>query len=233
VYNAALPADSKPEWLFWRAPDDERALSDHTRGDGMTEEVDPSRRQFLTAATLATGAIGTAFAIAPFIASWKPSARAKALGAPVEIDVSKLDPGAMMTVQWRKQPVWIVHRTKEMLDRLPENDPELKDPKSDDSDQPSYAHNEERARKPRYLVLLGTCTHLGCLPKQRFAVGVGEGGPDWPGGWFCVCHGSRFDMAGRVVQGSPAAVNLRVPPYDFINETRILVGEDKASKGAA
>jgi len=233
VYNAALPADSKPEWLFWRAPDDERALSDHTRGDGMTEEVDPSRRQFLTAATLATGAIGTAFAIAPFIASWKPSARAKALGAPVEVDVSKLDPGAMMTVQWRKQPVWIVHRTKEMLERLPENDPELKDPKSDDSDQPSYAHNEERARKPQYLVLLGTCTHLGCLPKQRFAVGVGEGGPDWPGGWFCVCHGSRFDMAGRVFQGSPAAVNLRVPPYDFINETRILVGEDKASKGAA
>jgi ubiquinol-cytochrome c reductase iron-sulfur subunit len=200
----------------------------------MTEEVDPSRRQFLTAATMATGAIGTAFAIAPFVASWKPSARAKALGAPIEVDISKLEAGAMMAVQWRNQPVWIVRRTKEMLDRLTANDHNLKDPKSDSSDQPPYAHNEQRARKPEYLVLLGTCTHLGCLPKQRFAVGVGEGGPDWPGGWFCVCHGSRFDMAGRVFQGSPAAVNLRVPPYDFINDTKILVGADEAPhKGAA
>jgi ubiquinol-cytochrome c reductase iron-sulfur subunit len=200
----------------------------------MTEEVDPSRRQFLTAATMATGAIGTAFAIAPFVASWKPSARAKALGAPIEVDISKLEAGAMMAVQWRNQPVWIVRRTKEMLDRLTANDSNLKDPKSDSSDQPPYAHNEQRARKPEYLVLLGTCTHLGCLPKQRFAVGVGEGGPDWPGGWFCVCHGSRFDMAGRVFQGSPAAVNLRGPPYDFINDTKILVGADEAPhKGAA
>jgi ubiquinol-cytochrome c reductase iron-sulfur subunit len=201
----------------------------------MSEEVDPSRRQFLTAATMATGAIGVAFAIAPFVASWKPSARAKALGAPVEVDIGKLDPGAMMTVQWRKQPIWIVRRTKEMLDRLSVNDSHLKDPKSDNLDQqPAYAHNEERSRKPEFLVLIGTCTHLGCLPKQRFAVGVGEGGPDWPGGWFCVCHGSRFDMAGRVFQGSPAPMNLRVPPYDFISDTRILVGADQAPrKGAA
>jgi ubiquinol-cytochrome c reductase iron-sulfur subunit len=196
----------------------------------MSDEVDPSRRQFLTAATMATGAIGAVFAVAPFVASWKPSARAMALGAPVEVDISKLEAGAMMTVQWRRQPIWIVHRTKEMLDRLQVNDPRLKDPKSENSDQPSYARNEERARKPEYLVLIGTCTHLGCLPKQRFAVGVGEGGPDWPGGWFCVCHGSRFDLAGRVFDGSPAPVNLRVPPYDFISDTRILVGADAAPK---
>ena len=190
----------------------------------MTEEVDPSRRQFLTAATMATGAIGTAFAIAPFIASWKPSARAKALGAPVEVDISKLDAGAMMTVQWRKQPVWIVHRTKELLDRLQANDSTLKDPKSDSSDQPPYAHNEQRARKPEYLVLLGTCTHLGCLPKQRFAVGVGEGGPDWPGGWFCVSHGSRFDLAGRVFKNVPAPRNLEIPESRYVNETRVVIG---------
>ena len=196
----------------------------------MSEEVDPSRRQFLTVATMATGAIGAVFAAAPFVASWKPSARAMALGAPVEVDVSKLEAGAMMTVQWRRQPVWIVHRTKEMLDRLQVNDPKLKDPKSEKSEQPSYARNEERARKPEYLVLVGTCTHLGCLPKQRFAVGVGEGGPEWPGGWFCVCHGSRFDLAGRVFEGSPAPVNLRVPPYDFIGDAKILIGADTAPK---
>jgi ubiquinol-cytochrome c reductase iron-sulfur subunit len=196
-------------------------------------EVDEGRRRFLTAATIATGAVGAAFAAVPFIASWAPSARARALGAPVEADVSALEPGAMMTVQWRKQPVWIVRRTRDMLDRLPAIEDNLKDPGSEESDQPAYARNEFRSRKPEFLVLVGTCTHLGCLPKTRFQVGVGEGGPDWPGGFFCVCHGSKFDLAGRVFEGSPAAANLRVPPYDFINDATIVVGVDQAEAGAA
>src|SRR5262245_35101652 len=155
----------------------------------MADDVDQGRRKFLTGATWTTGAIGAAFVAVPFGASWAPSARAKALGAPVEVDSSTLEPGAMMTVQWRKEPVWIVRRTEDMLDRLPANDANLKDPKSDDSDQPDYARNEWRARNPEILILRGTCTHLGCLPKQRFQIGVGEGGPNWPGGFFCVCHG--------------------------------------------
>jgi len=201
----------------------------------MSDEVDKSRRQFLTAATMTTGAVGAVFAATPFIASWQPSARARALGAPIEVDISKLENGAMMTVQWRKQPVWIVRRTKEMLDQLPRIAPKLKDPASEDSDQPEYAHNEVRARKPEYLVLVGTCTHLGCLPKARFQMGVGEGGPDWPGGFFCVCHGSKFDMAGRVFKESPASANLRVPPYDYLSDTLIIIGSDAAppATGAA
>jgi ubiquinol-cytochrome c reductase iron-sulfur subunit len=196
-------------------------------------EVDEGRRKFLTAATIATGAVGAAFAAVPFIASWTPSARARALGAPVEVDVSALEPGGMMTVQWRKQPVWIVRRTRDMLERLPSLDETLKDPESENSEQPEYAQNEYRSRKPEFLVLVGTCTHLGCLPKQRFQVGVGEGGPNWPGGFFCVCHGSRFDLAGRVFEGSPAAANLRVPPYDFVSDSVILVGADEAPAGVA
>lgn len=196
----------------------------------MVDEVDQGRRRFLTGATWTTGAIGTAFVAVPFIESWAPSARAKALGAPVEVDIGGLEPGAMMTVQWRREPVWIVRRTRDMLDRLSVNDPNLKDPKSEESEQPEYARNEARARDPEILVLRGTCTHLGCLPKMRFQIGVGEGGPNWPGGFFCVCHGSKFDMAGRVFGGSPAAANLRVPPYAFIDEATILIGADEAPK---
>lgn len=196
----------------------------------MSEDVDQGRRKFLTGATWATGAIGAAFAAVPFVASWAPSARAKALGAPVEVDIGTLEPGAMMTVMWRREPVWIVRRTKDMLDRLGQNDPNLKDPKSEDSEQPDYARNEARARNPEILVLRGTCTHLGCLPKQRFKMGVGEGGPNWPGGFFCVCHGSKFDMAGRVFDDSPATANLRVPPYAFIGDTKVVIGVDEAPK---
>jgi ubiquinol-cytochrome c reductase iron-sulfur subunit len=200
----------------------------------MSDEVDKSRRHFLTVATMTTGAVGAVFAATPFVASWQPSARARALGAPVEVDISKLDPGAMLTVQWRRQPIWIIRRTKEMLDQLSRNDSKLKDPASGKSEQPEYAHNETRARKPEFLVLIGTCTHLGCLPKSRFQVGVGEGGPDWPGGFFCVCHGSKFDLAGRVFKESPASTNLRVPPYDYISDTVIIVGADSApAKGVA
>lgn len=193
----------------------------------MSDDVDQGRRKFLTGATWTTGAIGVAFAAVPFIASWQPSARARALGAPLDVDISKLEPGAMMTVYWRKEPIWIIRRSKDMIDRLEANDPNLKDPKSEESDQPTYAQNEVRARNPEYLVLRGTCTHLGCLPKTRFHVGVGEGGPDWPGGFFCVCHGSKFDMAGRVFVGSPAASNLRVPQYAFVDPMTIMLGVDE------
>lgn len=202
----------------------------------MSDEVDKSRRNFLTAATAGMGAVGAVFTAVPFISSWAPSERAKALGAPVEVDVSKLEPGAMMTVMWRGSPIYIVHRTKEMLDELPANDGNLRDPSSQESDQPSYAQNEARARDPQYLVLVGTCTHLGCLPKSRFEPGSVDisipGG--WPGGFFCPCHGSKFDMAGRVFKDVPAPLNLRVPPYRFATPTSLVVGLDENDqKGAA
>lgn len=194
----------------------------------MSEEVDPGRRHFLTLATMTTGAIGVGFAAVPFISSWSPSERARALGAPVTIDLSTLEPGAMMTVSWRKQPVWILRRTREMLERLSLAEGRLKDPQSQKSEQPEFARNPYRSRKPEFLVLVGICTHLGCLPKTRFEPGVGEGvGPDWPGGFFCVCHGSKFDLAGRVFEGSPASVNLRVPPYYFVNDNTVLIGENE------
>ena len=202
----------------------------------MSDEVDKSRRHFLTAATAGMGAVGVVFTAVPFIESWQPSARAKALGAPVEVDLSKLEPGAMLTVLWRGSPIFIVHRTPEMLDRLPANDPNLRDPHSDDSDQPPYAKNEVRAREPQFLVVIGTCTHLGCLPKTRFDPGSVEidlpGG--WPGGFFCPCHGSKFDLAGRVFKGVPAPTNLRIPPYSFRDPTNLVIGlDDVNKKGAA
>jgi ubiquinol-cytochrome c reductase iron-sulfur subunit len=192
-------------------------------------EVDLSRRKFLTRATIATGAVGAAFAAVPFIESWLPSERVRALGAPTELDVSKIEAGQMTIVTWRKQPIYVVHRTPDMLERLKGHDGQLKDPASAKSEQPEYAKNIMRSRKPDYLVLIGTCTHLGCLPKQRFA--AGELGASWPGGFFCPCHGSRFDLAGRVFEGSPASVNLKVPPYEFTNEHTLVVGADE--KGAA
>jgi ubiquinol-cytochrome c reductase iron-sulfur subunit len=201
----------------------------------MNDEVDQGRRRFLTVATMATGAVGAGFAAVPFVASWKPSARARALGAPVTVDVSALEPGAMMTISWRRQPIWIVRRTREMLASLARAEAQLKDPGSDSSEQPEFAHNEHRSRKPEYLVLVGICTHLGCLPKTRFEPGAGEGvGADWPGGFFCVCHGSKFDLAGRVFAGSPASANLRVPPYYFPDDNTVLVGESApAATGVA
>jgi ubiquinol-cytochrome c reductase iron-sulfur subunit len=201
----------------------------------MSDEVDKSRRNFLTAATAGMGAVGVAFTAVPFISSWAPSERAKALGAPVEVDISKLEPGAMMTVMWRGSPIYIVHRTKEMLDQLAVNDTNLRDPSSQESEQPAYAKNEARARDPQYLVLIGTCTHLGCLPKNRFEPGTVDinlpGG--WPGGFFCPCHGSKFDMAGRVFKDVPAPINLRVPPYSFKGPAQLIVGLDENEKQGA
>jgi len=191
----------------------------------MTEHVDKGRRQLLTAATALTGAVGAAFAAAPFLASWKPSARAKALGAPVEIDISKLEVGAMLKVEWRGKPVWVVRRSEEMVASLSAVDPLLADPASEASDQPEYATNEARAIRPEYLVVLGVCTHLGCAPLERFTPGDAELGADWPGGFYCPCHGSMYDLSGRVVAGSPAPLNLPVPPYYFENQNVIRIGE--------
>ncbi|MBS0389271.1 MAG: ubiquinol-cytochrome c reductase iron-sulfur subunit [Proteobacteria bacterium] len=195
--------------------------------------VDQDRRKFLTVATSATAAVGAVFAASPFVASWKLSERAKALGAPVSVDLSKIELGQMITVVWRKQPIFIFKRSPAAVAALPANDSQLKDPQSKESDQPAYATNEGRSRRPDIAVLIGTCTHLGCLPKQHFEPGDAELGPDWPGGFRCPCHGSRFDMAGRVFDGSPASVNLRVPPYSYPNDTTLLIGQDDAAEQGA
>lgn len=193
------------------------------------DEIDLSRRKFLTRATIATGAVGAAFAAVPFIESWSPSERARAQGVPTELDLAKIDPGQMTVTIWRKTPIYVVRRTPDMLARLAGHDSELKDPKSEDSEQPPYAKNTERSRTGEFLVLIGVCTHLGCLPKQHFA--AGELYPSWPGGFHCPCHGSRFDLAGRVFDGSPASTNLRVPRYSYPNPRTLVIGEDE--KGAA
>jgi ubiquinol-cytochrome c reductase iron-sulfur subunit len=198
----------------------------------VEQDVDLSRRKFLTQATMATGAAGVVLAAIPFIESWTPSERARAAGAPVDFDLTKLDPGQMAVTVWRKQPIYIVNRTQDMLSRLAGHDDQLKDPTSSESDQPDYAKNVNRSKLPQFLVLIGTCTHLGCLPKQKFA--ANEVAPGWPGGWFCPCHGSRFDLSGRVFTGSPASVNLRVPRYEFNNPTSptaLRIGVDE--QGAA
>ena len=192
----------------------------------MSDQVDTGRRQFLTVATVATGAVGAAFAAVPFLASWKPSARAKALGAPVEVDISKVDPGAMIKVEWRGKAVYIVHRTPQMLTQLEGMAPKLRDPDSKQSEQPDFARNPARALKPEYLVLVGVCTHLGCAPLDRFTPGDVTVSSDWPGGFFCPCHGSKFDLSGRVFKDVPAPTNLSVPPYRFLSDSRLLIGAE-------
>jgi len=196
--------------------------------------VDQDRRKFLIVATSATAGVGVVFAATPFVASWQPSERARALGAPVTVDLSKLEVGQMVTYVWRKQPIYIFKRSPAMLASLPANDARLKDPHSSESDQPSYALNERRSRREDIAVLIATCTHLGCLPKQHFEPGDVVLGADWPGGFLCPCHGSRFDMAGRVFNGSPASTNLRIPPYSFPTENTLIIGQDEAAaQGAA
>jgi ubiquinol-cytochrome c reductase iron-sulfur subunit len=192
----------------------------------MTEEVDTGRRHFLTVATVATGAVGAAFAAFPFLASWQPNARARALGAPVEVDIGKLEPGAMVKVEWRGRAVFIVHRTPQMLAQLEGIDGLLRDPGSNESEQPEFARNPARALKPEYLVLVGVCTHLGCAPLDKFAAGDVTVAADWQGGFFCPCHGSKFDISGRVFRDVPAPTNLPVPPYRFLSDTRILIGAE-------
>ncbi len=194
------------------------------------EGVDTSRRRFLTAATSVVGAVGVGAAVVPFISSMQPSARAQAAGAPVEADIGKLEPGAVMTVAWRGKPVWILNRTEQNLKDLPKNDPHLRDPKSEvASQQPSYCQNEHRSIKPKYLVMVGICTHLGCSPTYRPDIAPADLGPNWLGGWLCPCHGSTYDLAGRVFQGVPAPLNMDVPPHRYLSETKILVGEDQGA----
>ncbi|HUK03174.1 MAG TPA: ubiquinol-cytochrome c reductase iron-sulfur subunit, partial [Steroidobacteraceae bacterium] len=193
---------------------------------------DDSRRRFLLVATAATGAVGAVFTAVPFVASWTPSERTRAAGLPTEFDLSKLEPGQMAMTVWRKSPIYIVRRTPEMVASLTNHDGELKDKDSKDSEQPDYARNVMRSRTAEYLVLIGTCTHLGCLPKPRFEPADPEIGSYWPGGFRCPCHGSRFDMAGRVFDGSPASINLKVPPYAFEGARKLIIGVDDA-KGVA
>jgi ubiquinol-cytochrome c reductase iron-sulfur subunit len=196
-------------------------------------EIDQDRRGFLTFATVATGAVGAAFVAVPFIASWAPSERARAAGAPVEVDLGKIEPGQMVTYVYRRKPMYVVRRTPEMLARLGGHDGELKDAGSSSSDQPEYAKNEARALRPEILVVEGTCTHQGCLPKTRFEAGASpELGEDWPGGFFCPSHGSKFDLAGRVFDGSPASTNLAVPVYSFRDDSTLVIGVD-ATTGVA
>lgn len=195
----------------------------------MTETSGFTRRHFLTVATAVTGGVGIAAAAVPFVASFKPSARAQALGVPVEVDVSKLEPGALMRVEWRGRVVYILRRTEEMLDMLGRDAALLRDPSSEDSVQPDYARNEYRSIKPAILVLEGVCTHLGCAPLARFEVGPADLGADWPGGFFCPCHGSKFDLAGRVFDGVPAPTNLTVPPHRYVNDDTIVIGADTGS----
>jgi ubiquinol-cytochrome c reductase iron-sulfur subunit len=193
--------------------------------------VDRRKRRFLLAATSVAGGVAGVAVAVPFVASMNPSARARAAGAPVEVDLSKVEAGMMVTVEWRGQPVWVVHRTREMIDSLHQLDRVVADPKSSMPMQPDYAKNEARSIKPEYLVLVGICTHLGCSPSQKLAPGAESGlGEEWPGGFFCPCHGSKFDLAGRVYKGVPAPTNLKVPPYTYLSDTRLLIGED--NKGA-
>lgn len=193
--------------------------------------VDRGKRRFLVAATSVMGGVAGVAVTVPFVMSMTPSARARAAGSPVEVDISQVEPGMMITIEWRGKPVWIVHRTPEMLASLPKNDAAVADPKSSAPMQPDYARNEVRSIKPEYLVLVGICTHLGCSPAQKLAAGLDSGmGSDWPGGFFCPCHGSKFDLAGRVFKGVPAPNNLEVPPYAYLSDTRLIVGSD--SKGA-
>ncbi|MFQ5755904.1 MAG: ubiquinol-cytochrome c reductase iron-sulfur subunit [Acidiferrobacterales bacterium] len=189
--------------------------------------ADMKRRRLLLAATTVMGAIGGGFAAAPFMLSMTPSERARAMGSPVEVDFSKLEEGQMLTVEWRGKPVWILQRTAAMLAQLERNTSLLADPNSDvESQQPPYAKNAYRSIRPGILVLIGICTHLGCVPLSRLVAGSASGlGDNWPGGYFCPCHGSKFDLAGRVFKNVPAPTNLVVPPYRFMSDTRLLVGE--------
>lgn len=189
-------------------------------------DVNKGRRRFLVGTTSAIGAVGAVGIATPFVASWNPSAKAKAAGAPVKVDISKLETGQQMIVEWRGQPVWVVKRSKETLDNLNKISDQLSDPSSEKEQQPEYAQNAYRSIKPEIAVLLGICTHLGCSPTYRPELAPEDLGPEWVGGYFCPCHGSRFDLAGRVYKSVPAPINLLVPPYQYLSDNVILIGDD-------
>ena len=188
-------------------------------------EIDLHRRRFLTTAATVVGGVGVAATTIPFISTMTPSAKTKAIGAPIEVDISDLKPGELKRVKWQGKPVWILNRSQQALSDLSVLDSEVRDPGSEVNQQPTYAKNEHRSIKPEYLVVIGLCTHLGCSPNYFPADAEGLG-PEWKGGFFCPCHGSRFDLAGRVYKGVPAPANLVVPPYKFLSDTRILIGDD-------
>ena len=194
------------------------------------EGVDHGRRRFLTATTAVVGGAGVVAVAVPFIKSWEPSARAKNAGAPVLADISKVEPGQRLSVLWRGQPVWIVNRTPALLATLPQLDSRLRDPKSEIEQQPKYAQNETRSIKPEWLVVIGICTHLGCSPEFVPEIKPEPFDPEWKGGFFCPCHKSRYDIAGRVFQGVPAPMNLVVPPYQFVSDKQILIGVGPGEK---
>jgi ubiquinol-cytochrome c reductase iron-sulfur subunit len=197
----------------------------------MSQQVDRSKRRFLVAATTVVGGAAGVVALVPFVMSMEPSARARAAGAPVEVDISKIEPGMFLGVAWQGKPVWIVNRTPAMLAKLPTITSMLADPNSDVPQQPENCKNGHRSIKPEYMVLVGICTHLGCSPTYRPELAPPDLGPDWPGGWFCPCHGSRYDLAARVFKNVPAPWNMLVPPHYYMTDTRILVGEE-GKKGA-
>ncbi len=190
------------------------------------EQVNEGRRHFLLVATTAVGAVGAVATAVPFLASWRPSARAKAMGGPVEADISKLAVGELMKVEWRGQAIFIVRRNDDMIAKLAAVQDQLRDPDSAESEQPDFARNEARALKPEYLVLVGVCTHLGCAPLGKFEPGDATVAADWPGGFYCPCHGSKFDMSGRVFKDVPAPLNLAVPPYSFGVNGTLVIGAD-------
>jgi len=195
----------------------------------MSSEAGLSRRHFLVGATTVTAAVGAVATAVPFVASFNPSARARALGAAVSVDISTVEPGAYMRVLWRGRAIYIVHRTPEMLSRLESESYTLRDPDSEESEQPEFARNQFRSLRPELLVIEGVCTHLGCVPLTRFEVAPADLGPDWVGGFFCPCHGSMFDMSGRVFAGVPAPTNLTVPPYTFIDNDTVMIGSDSGN----
>ena len=193
------------------------------------EKPDKTRRNLVLATSVAGGIAGLGAAV-PFVASMLPSERARAAGAPVEVDISSLAPGQMEIVEWRGKPVWVIKRTKEMIASLKTNEARLTDPGSKSSEQPDYAENEFRSKEPELMVMEGVCTHLGCSPQLRPAEAKAEMGADWAGGFYCPCHGSKFDYAGRVFRGAPAPTNLKVPPYT-IADAKLVIGVDEKNKG--
>jgi len=203
-----------------------------TLGDLGDARVDYGKRRFLVAASSVVGGIGAAAAAVPFVMSFWPSERAKAAGAPVEIDISKIEPGQKIDIEWRGKVVWLINRTKAMLETLPKLDGKMADPKSDANQQPAYCKNEYRSIKEAMLVAVGICTHLGCSPTFRPEIGPADLGADWLGGFFCPCHQSKFDLAGRVYKGVPAPTNLVIPPHKYLTDSVVVIGLGQDGKSA-
>lgn len=199
-------------------------MIDTSKTGDKEDQIDEQRRKFLLTATGIAGGVGLACALTPFVSSWFPTNTARAAGGPIQVDLSSLKPGQQLIVAWRGKPIWIIRRTQAMLGQLVNIEDQLRDPNSLVDQQPAYAKNRYRSINPEYLVLVGVCTHLGCSPQYK--PGKKECGADWIGGFFCPCHGSTFDLAGRVFKGKPAPINLEVPPYRFISEQVIMIGEE-------